>query len=124
MRLSHGLWDNCWCELSHRLWDNSRFLGISQVQRPRAVDVGAGEPGPAREGFLKVGGQSVDNLGTPAFPLLPRNDFPADIPVKAYQLAAGANSRPDLGAADAALDVFQEFGVTRREKSSRLPHDF
>ena len=66
----------------------------------------------------------LDHGLAPAFPLLPLDDLPADVPVEADQLPAGADGRPDLGVADAVLDVFQEFGVARRKNGCRLPGDF
>ena len=77
--------------------------------------------GHARKCLLKVGRQAVDDLGAPAFAILPLDDFPADVPVEANQFPAGGHCRPDLGSPDAIFQVFQQFGVARRQMPNATP---
>ena len=60
---------------------------------------------------MEVGGQTIHDGLTPAFPLLPLDDLPADVPIEPDQLPAGSRRRPDLRSSDAILEVFQKFGL-------------
>lgn len=57
----------------------------------------------------------VDNASSPAFPFLPFDNLPADVPVEHDQFAIDRAHRLGLRLSDANLQRFDKLGVVRRE---------
>ena len=58
--------------------------------------------------------QPVNDLGAPAFQLLPLQDITADLPVEQHQLAVDGQRGPGSGGADAGFQVVQKGIVAGR----------
>ncbi len=55
--------------------------------------------------------ETVDDLGSPPFASLPGKDVATDGPVQKHKLPISALRSPNLGAADAGLEVLQQLRV-------------
>src|SRR5262249_45996828 len=73
----------------------------------------------ARKGALQVLAEAFDHRVAPAFGLLALDDALAHVPVQLEQLAVDGEGCPDLGAADALLEVFQEGAVPLGQRHGR-----
>jgi hypothetical protein len=106
----HDLKDMAPRQLRNRLLRNwairelsGKYLHREQITNGQAAHV--------RELLLEVGGEAVDNFGSPdGFPLAGENNFPG-LPVGLDYDGVGSEDRPDAGTAEVGLNLLERGGV-------------
>ncbi len=76
-----------------------------QVPRRKAGDLG--------KGLLQVGSQSIDDLRSPALPMLTFEDLVSNLPVEQHELTVDGQDCSDLGRMDSRLQGFEKEGIVQ-----------
>ena len=103
-----------WRQLGNHRLPNCSQVWILAVKLSHQLDVPLGEPFHLRQFVVKVACQPRNHAGAPALTLLLLGDDSADVPIEADQFGIGGERGPNLGGADALLDIREKRRIVRR----------